>query len=80
MLYFSWINYDGAVGVIKNNVPMKIKEKYFLQKYTLSVSDVKIEYKGFIPVVNITYTKKDSNIPMPSYDRWSFGLNIKRKF
>ncbi len=78
--YFSWINYDGAVDVIKNNVPMNIKEKYFLQKYTLSVSDVKIEYKGFIPVVNITYTKKDSNIPMPSYDRWSFGLNIKRKF
>ena len=78
--YFSWINYDGAVDFIKNSVPMHIKERYFLQKYTLSVSDVKVEYMGFIPVVNITYTKKDSNIPIPSYDRWSFGLNIKRKF
>lgn len=78
--YFSWTNYDGTVDIVKNNVPKRVHEKYFLQKYTISLSNLKIEYMGFIPVVNVSYTTKDSNIPIPSYDRWSFGVNIKRKF
>lgn len=78
--YLSWTDYDDAIYITRNGNGMHVKERYFVQKYTASLSNLKIEYMGFIPVVNITYTKKDSKIPIPSYDRWSFGLNIKRKF
>ena len=78
--YFAWIDYDGEQEIDRNGEHMHVKERVSYQKYTASVSNAKIELLGFIPVFNVTYTQKESNIPMPGYNRWSFGISIKRKF
>ena len=78
--YFSWANYDGEIDIIKDGIPKRIKERDFYQKYTLSLSNAKIELLGFMPVFRVHYTNKNSNAPIPAYDRWSFGIGIKRKF
>ena len=79
--YFAWIDYDGERAVaINNNDDIHVKERDSYQKYTVSVSNSKIELLGFIPVINVSYTNKESNILVPKYDKWSFGISIKRKF
>lgn len=78
--YFFGANYDGEIDIVKNGVHKRVKEKDLSQKYTLSLSNAKIELLGFIPVVKLNYTNKKSNVPIAEYDKWSFGISVKRKF
>ncbi len=78
--YFFRADYDGEIDVIKNGVTKRIKERDVSQKYTLSLSNTKIEFLGLIPVLKLNYTNNKSNIPMYENDKWSLGIGIKRKF
>lgn len=78
--YFFGANYDGEIDVVKNGVTKRVKEKDFSQKYTLSLSNAKIEYFGFMPVLKLNYTNQKSNVPISEHDKWSFGISVKRKF
>ncbi len=78
--FLAWIDYDGEQDIERNGQHMHVKERVSYQKYTFSVANTHIELLGFMPVVNISYTEKESNIPMPGYNKWSYGISIKRKF
>lgn len=78
--YFYWVNYDGEIDIIKNGVHQRVKERDISQKYTLSLSNTKLEFSGFIPIFKVHYTNKESNVPITDYDKWAFGISVKRKF
>ena len=78
--YFLKLDYDGEIDVVKNGVTKRVKERDISQKYTLSLSNAKIEFFGFMPVVKLNYTNQKSNIPISEYNKWSFGVSVKRKF
>ena len=78
--YFFGMNYDGEIDIVKNGVTKRVKERDISQKYTLALSNAKIEFLGFIPVVKLNYTNNKSNVPISEYDKWSFGVSVKRKF
>lgn len=78
--YFLGLNYDGKIDIVKNGVHKRVKEKDVSQRYTLSLSNAKIEIWDCIPVLKIIYTNNDSNVPMYEHDKWSFGISLKRKF
>ncbi len=78
--YFFRVDYDGKIDTVKNGVNKRVKESDISQKYTLSLSNTKIEFFDFIPIFKLTYTNQESNIPISEYSKWSFGVSIKRKF
>ena len=78
--YFLAANYDGEIDVVKHGVSKRVKEKDVSQKYTLSLSNAKIEFFDFIPILKINYTNNKSNVPIYEHDKWSLGVSIKRKF
>lgn len=78
--YFSWSNYDGEKWVVKNNVYQPVKEHDFLQRYSLSVSNNKLEIWGFIPTITVSYTQKDSNIHSREYKKWTTEFTFQQRF
>ena len=78
--YFSWINYDGPRWVVKDSTYQPVIEKDFLQRYSLSLSNNKLEVKGFVPTITVSYTKKDSNISAREYDKWTTEFSFQQQF
>ena len=78
--YFLKVDYDGEIDFVKNGVLERVKERDISQKYTMELSNAKIEFFDFIPILKLNYTNQKSNIPISEYDKWSFGVSIKRKF
>ena len=78
--YFSWTRYDGAKWVVKNNSYLPVKERDFIQRYSMSVSNNKLEVWGFVPTLTFSYTKKDSNIHSREYDKWTTEFTFQQRF
>jgi Tfp pilus assembly protein PilF len=78
--YFQWINYDGKRYVVKDNVFQALKERDFLQRYSVSLSNGKLGIKGFVPIITVSYTKKDSNIPSREYEKWTTEFTMRQRF
>ncbi len=79
--YLYWVDYDAEREIEKSDsTRQRIKQRDFIQKCTLSLINTNIELLGFMPVFKVTYINKESNVPAPAYDKWVFGIGIKRKF
>ena len=78
--YFSWINYDGPRWVVKDNTYQPVKERDFLQRYAMSLSNNKLEVRGFVPTITFSYTKKDSNIVSREYEKWTTEFTFQQRF
>ena len=78
--YYSWVNYDGDRWVVKSNTYKPVKEKDFLQRYSLSLSNNKFEVWGFVPTVTFGYTKKDSNVHAREYEKWTAEFTFQQRF
>ena len=78
--YFAWLNYDGEKWVVKDSVYQPIKESDFMQRYSLSVSNNKLEVWGFVPTITCSYTKKDSNIHSREYEKWTAEFTFQQRF
>ena len=78
--YFSWLKYDGDKWVVKNNAFQKVKERDFLQRYSISLSNSKLEVWGFVPTLTFSYTQKDSNIHSREYKKWTTEFTFQQRF
>ena len=78
--YLSWVNYDGDRWVVKDSHYQPVKEKDFLQRYTISLSNNNFEVWGFVPTITIGYTNKDSNIHSREYEKWTAEFTFQQRF
>ena len=78
--YFSWVSYDGDKWVVKNNTFKPVKERDFLQRYSVSLSNNKLEIWGFVPTLTFAYTQKDSNIHSREYKKWTTEFSFQQRF
>lgn len=78
--YFSWLNYDGKKWVVKNNTYQAVQEHDFVQRYSMSLSNNKLEIWGFVPTLTFSYTQKDSNIHSREYKKWTTEFTFQQRF
>jgi len=78
--YFSWMNYDGERAAVKDYAIVYVKERDFTQRYSVSLSNNKIDILGFVPTVTVCYTKRGSNIHSREYDKWTAEFTMRQKF
>lgn len=77
---FAWINYDGPRWAVRDYTFVQITERNFTQRYAMSLSNNKIEILGFVPLMTVSYTKRDSNIHSRGYDKWTLEFTLRQKF
>ena len=78
--HFSYINYDGDRWVVKDNAYQPVKEHDFLQRYSVSLSNNKFDFLGFVPTITFSYTKKDSNVHAREYEKWTTEFTFQQRF
>ena len=77
---FSWINYDAPRWAVKNYQLAQITERDFMQRYSVSLSNNKIDVWGFVPTFTVSYTKRDSNIHAREYEKWTTEFTMRQRF
>ena len=77
---FYWFYYDDNQWAIKDDDYIQIKEQDFMQKYSLSLSNNRLEFLGFTPTLILSYAKKDSNIWHSGHKKYSFDITLRRRF
>jgi len=76
--YFS--QYDDERLVVKDGNFSEIKEKDFLQRYAISISNNKFDIWGFVPTITVAYTRRDSNIWQQEYSKISAAFTLQQRF
>lgn len=77
---FIWSNYDGERWIVKNKTFTQLAERDFTQRYSVSLSNNKIDIWGFVPTLTFSYTKRDSNIPNREYEKYTTELTMYQRF
>ncbi len=77
---FYWTNYDGERWAVKNHKFTEIAERNFTQRYSISLSNNKIDIWGFVPTFTFSYTKRDSNIHSREYEKWTTEFTMRQRF
>ena len=77
---FAWINYDSERWAVKNYEYTKIVERDFTQRYAVSLSNNKIDVLGFVPTLTVSYTKRNSNIDVRDYEKWTAEFTMRQRF
>ena len=77
---FSWTNYDGPRWAVKDYQYTKITERDFTQRYAASLSNNKVDVWGFVPTFTLSYTKRNSNIDVREYDKWTAEFTMRQRF
>ena len=77
---FIWSNYDGERWIVKNKTFTQLAERDFTQRYSVSLSNNKIDIRGFVPTLTFSYTKRDSNIPNREYEKYTTELTMYQRF
>ena len=77
---FYWQNYDGEQFTIQNDWPTFMTERDFIQRYSVSLSNNKLDIFGFVPVLVFSYTRRDSNMWQREYDRWAIEFTMQQRF
>ena len=77
---FTWEKYDGDRYVPQNGQMTFVREKDFIQRYSVSLSNNKFDVMGFVPTLTFSYTKKDSNIHQREYDKTTIEFTFHQRF
>ncbi len=77
---FYWTNYDGPRWAVKHYHFQQIVERDFMQRYSVSISNNKIDIWGFVPTLTVSYTNKDSNIHSREYEKWTTEFTMRQRF
>ena len=77
---FSWSDYDGERWIVKNKTFTKLAEHDFIQRYSVSLSNNKIDIWGFVPTLTFSYIKRDSNIPNREYEKYTTEFTMHQRF
>lgn len=77
---FYWFYYDDTQWVAKDGVYTQMKEQDFMQKYSLSLSNNRLEFFGFTPTLILSYATKDSNVWHSGQRKYAFDITLRRRF
>ena len=66
--------------IVKNSTFTKLTEKDFTQRYSVSLSNNKIDIFGFVPALTFSYTKRDSNVPNREYEKYTTEFTMFQRF
>lgn len=77
---FIWTNYDGERWIVKDNTLTKLVERDCTQRYSISLSNNKINILGVIPTLTFSYIKRDSNIPNRKYTKYTTEFTLHQRF
>lgn len=72
--------YDKERWYVKDMDFAEIRERSVTQRYTLSLSNRKIDIRGFTPVVTYSYTKRTSNVWQREYDKSAVSFTLTKRF
>ena len=75
-----WTNYDAARAVIKDGGWAQITENSFSQRYSISISNNKFDFYGFVPTMTVSYTRRDSNVWQREFDKMAVEFTMRQKF
>ncbi len=73
-------NYKGKRWTVDNYEFKQIKEHDTTQKYSISLSNRKISFMGFVPTLTYSYTDKSSNIWQREYEKSLIEFTIQKRF
>lgn len=77
---FYWTAYDEEQWVVKDENFQESKINDFVQRYGVSISNGKLDFYGFVPMMTVNYTRRDSNIWQREYDKWSVEFTMQQRF
>ena len=78
--FFYRTTYDDKQWVVKNNQFTQIRERDFVQRYSVSLSNNKFDIYGFVPTITLSYTKRDSNIWQREYKKTTLEFTFQQRF
>ena len=78
--YFTWARYDGERVAVKNKTIQMVRPHDFIQRYSLSISNNNLEVWGFVPMLTVSYTNKDSNIHNRTYKKTTIEFTFQQRF
>ena len=75
-----WNLYDEEKWVVKDNDFTNVTERDFTHRYSLSVSNNKLDIWGFVPTLTFSYTQRDSNIWQQEFNKFSVSFSMQQRF
>lgn len=75
-----WNYYDAARYVVADGDFTQVTERSSTQRYSVSVSNNKLDFWGFVPTLMVSYTKRDSNIWQREFDKMAIEFTMRQRF
>ena len=75
-----WNYYDSARYVVADGDFTQVTERSSTQRYSVSVSNNKLDFWGFVPTLMVSYTKRDSNIWQREFDKMAIEFTMRQRF
>jgi len=75
-----WSLYDAPRWAVKNNIMTRITENDFTRRYSVSVSNNKLDLWGFVPAITVSYTRRESNIWQREFDKTAIEFTMQQRF
>lgn len=77
---FIWSNYDSEKWIVKNHTFTKLAERDLTEHYSVSLSNHKIDWWGFVPSLTFGYTRRNSNVPNRQYHKVTTQFTLYQRF
>lgn len=78
--YFYWTAYDAARWVVYDGRFSKITEHDFTHRYSVRISNNKLDIWGFVPTITYSYTQRDSNVWQREFKKHSIEFTMMQRF
>ena len=80
----AWTNFDGGRWTVAETQHgseyIQVVERQFTQRYMASLSNNRFTLYGFTPVINYSYTNRESNINSRSFSKHAIGFTVQQRF
>lgn len=75
-----WTRYDDGLYTAHNGAWTKITAHDFTHRYSLSVSNNKLDVWGFVPTLTVSYTQRDSNLWQREFKKTAIEFTMMQRF
>ena len=75
-----WTRYDDGLYTAHNGAWTKITAHDFTHRYSLSVSNNKLDVWGFVPTLTVSYTQRDSNLWQREFKKNAIEFTMMQRF
>ena len=75
-----WTRYDAGQWTVVDNNFRQIVEQDFTHRYSISVSNNKLDIWGFVPTLTFSYTQRDSNMWQREFKKTAIEFTMQQRF